>query len=544
MTDGWRGGRRSAPARVLVFGLATLLLSSCAPEPVAGWHPPHAAAIPGVSLVLAEAAEAPQSVAAEHEEGEVTDPAAAPDAVVVPDEATLGVLPGRIRNDGAAFAARFVYVPGVPEFNARINNELWAAIGSREAFAPEAFPTGAGLGERGCVPGSVSWNSAEVLARPETGPVGGAGTAVTCEITGAFGDLIEVRIRVVKGSTAAVTEDRTSVLFADVASGALLEAATEWNASAPEDLWRSAVELLRRQAGSLSSAPLTAPDASQLSLATEALESAVHTAGGGLLVTLQPGLVAVELEGLGVPRTEQPTLVRVEPATALAWSNEDYLELHRELDTPFTGVRASASSVPIDCSLLTCVALTYDDGPSEYTPRLLDTLRTEQARATFYMLGRKASGNADTILRVVGEGNEIGSHTMNHPDLTTIPVPEAVVQVRDAVAELERVSGHPVTTFRPPYGAVNDEIVAEVGMPSVHWSVDTNDWQVPGQAVVVERAVTGARPGGIVLFHDTHSDTVDAADEVIRGLRDRGFEMVTVTQLFDGSVPAGRVRER
>ncbi len=81
-------------------------------------------------------------------------------------------------------------------------------------------------------------------------------------------------------------------------------------------------------------------------------------------------------------------------------------------------------------------------------------------------------------------------------------------------------------------------------MPAILWNVDTNDWREPGQAALVERSAGSAGPGDIILFHDTHSDTVEAAGAVVRGLRDRGLELVTVTQLFGGQVPGGKVRSR
>lgn len=556
------GASRSGLSRSLHGGAlaavlcAALLLPACAREPVLDWEPPMREPVHGVALAAGEDAEAGAEEAAGRAGG--ADPRPEAEAASEPsasehrgpapttaDQRSLGLLPERLRNDELSLAARFVYVPGVPDFNERVDRELRAVIeASGLPYSPQAHPSDAGLSDRGCVPGSSHWAPAEVLARAETGPVGGSGTAIVCELAGAFGSLVEVRLRVVKGSAEAVSVDRTIVLFADLASGKTVEIVEEWSDAAPAELWLSAVELLRRAAGSLSTAPLAEPDAEQLALADAALGTARSTEGGGLLVTVPAGLASPELQGLGIERTEQPLRLRIEPATALAWSNPEYRDLHRELGTPFAGVAAAASTVPIDCDLLPCIAITYDDGPSDGTPQLLDTLRAEQARATFFMLGRQVAGRADTVARADAEGHEIGSHTMGHPDLTTLPLPEAAAQVLDAAAEVRRVTGRPVTMFRPPYGEVNDKIIEAVGMPAILWNIDTNDWREPGREALVERASGGADPGDIVLFHDTHSDTVAAAGDVVHALRDRGFELVTVTQLFGGQVPAGRVRSR
>lgn len=218
--------------------------------------------------------------------------------------------------------------------------------------------------------------------------------------------------------------------------------------------------------------------------------------------------------------------------------------MHAALDTPFSGVTGTPSRVPIDCDLIPCIALTYDDGPGPFTSRLVDTLVAERARATFLMLGDRVDAHVDTVARIIAEGNEIGSHTMTHPDLTELPLPEATAQVLDAADAIERASGEPVTLFRPPYGEVNDEIIDAVQLPAILWSIDTNDWQEPGEPALIERSVSAADPGDVILFHDIHSDSVEVASDVIRGMRDRGFETVTVTELFDGSVPEGRVSSR
>jgi len=133
---------------------------------------------------------------------------------------------------------------------------------------------------------------------------------------------------------------------------------------------------------------------------------------------------------------------------------------------------------------------------------------------------------------------------MSHPELTKLPVPAAVAQVKDAAAIIANAAGVPVTMYRPPFGAINDKLLHAVGMPAVLWSVDTNDWQDPGQDALVERSVPALKPGGIVLFHDTHEDSVSVAGRVIDGLWDRGFTLVTVSELFGGSVPAGKVFAR
>lgn len=568
--------QRRRLANLAVVVAAAVLLPACAPEPVTGWSPTGFSPVPGIVLASAQgvgssssepaaASDAPgasegEDPAAEGgtaaEGGAAAQGDAAKDDTTEgatatlaprPDQKQLGVYTGRLRNDATGVSARFVYLPGVPAFNDRMNQEIRAAISATgKPYSPQSYAPEQGRTERGCVPGSSTWSAIDVLQRVETGPVNGAGAAVVCDLVGAYGNLVEVRLRTVAGDAAAgaVTVDTLAVLFVDVASGEMIQVADEWNSSAAPELWRAVVELLRRDAGALSTAPVADPDEQQLALVSTALHTAEDTAEGGLVVTVPAGIAAPELAGLGIEVTTEPLELHVDQATASAWSNEQYRELHAQLGKPFVGFAAGIGAVHIDCKLIPCVAVTYDDGPSELTPQLLNTLAAEGARATFFMLSSHATSQPDVVAQALAAGNEIATHTINHPDLTMIPLPEAKAQVLNSAAVISGITGKPVTMFRPPYGEVNDPIIAAVGMPAILWSIDTNDWRLPGQQALIERSAGAARPGDIILFHDTHSDTVEAAGAVVRGLHDRGLELVTVTQLFGGHVPGGRVSSR
>ena len=554
-----RGAQRGRRPGVLAAACAgvlavTVSLAGCAPEPVAGWVPRSFSPVPGITLAsdlgvhvgsAVDQGGAANAGDGEDAPGEDRDPAEAAGPLDAPAQKQLGLYTGRIRNDEAGVAARFIYIPGVPEFNERMNQEIREAItATGKTYTPRVYAPEAGRTERGCVPGSSSWPATDVLSRVETGPSGGAGIAVACDVAGAYGDLIEVRLRTVAGDASAVVSDELTVLFVNVTSGQLLQIENQWSTAAAPELWRAVVELLRREAGALSTAPILDPDESQLALANAVLQTATTTDAGGLAVVVPAGIASPELAGLGIEATGESIELFIDPVTASTWANEEYAHLHAELGKPFVGIAAGVGSVPIDCGLIPCVAVTYDDGPSDLTPKLLQTLADEGARATFFMLSSHATSYPDTVKQALAAGNEIATHTVNHPDLTTLPLPEVKAQLLDSAAAISGITGRPITMFRPPYGEVNDKIIAEAGMPAILWSIDTNDWREPGQAALIERSAGVAGPGDIILFHDTHSDTVEAAGAVVRGLHDRGLELVTVTQLFGGQVPGGKVRSR
>jgi len=552
-----RGGRRARTCAIVVSLSCALILSACAPEPGASADPDD----PGLgsssvrtedppaqldgSPAPAEAEALAEVVAPDGSEPAETAGSDAPRTAEASSRTPKGLLGQRVLNTRARLAARLVYVPGVPKFNRIMDSRLRAAIRStKRAYSPQVFPRGAGLGERGCVRGSTRWSAAKVLSRPETGPRSGSGTAMTCEVLGASGDVVRVAVRTVRGSKRAIRRDRTRVFYADVSTGAAGEVKRLWRASAPEALWRMAVEQLRQRAGGAAGDPIAAPSTSQSRLASRALERARTTADGGLLVTLPSGIAAPELAELGVAGSSTATVVAVGRATADSWSSRLGRLLRSSANAPFSGVRVPASSVRLDCRLLPCVALSYDDGPGPYTAKLLKTLRSQRARATLFMVGPNAAARPSVVRRAVADGHELASHTMTHRDLTTLSSSAARSEVRRAASLIGRIAHRRITLYRPPYGAVDGRVIDAVGMPAILWSVDTNDWRRPGRTALIERSVPVVRPGGIILFHDIHPDSVAVAGEVVTGLRDRGFELVTVSHLFGGKVPRGRVSGR
>jgi len=177
------------------------------------------------------------------------------------------------------------------------------------------------------------------------------------------------------------------------------------------------------------------------------------------------------------------------------------------------------------------VALTFDDGPSVYTPQVMDVLRRKKVKATFFMLGDMVSRDPSAARRVLAAGHEIANHSSSHGLLP------GYSDISRASRTIRRATGFRPCLFRPPYGALNSSVVASVkdlGMKSVLWDVDTSDWSTPGTGTIRSR-ISGAGPGSIVLMHDgggPRSQTVAALAGAIHNLRSRGYRFVTVTKLL------------
>lgn len=189
------------------------------------------------------------------------------------------------------------------------------------------------------------------------------------------------------------------------------------------------------------------------------------------------------------------------------------------------------------------VALTYDDGPSQYTPEILSILRQHGGVATFFVVGSRVSGYADTVKSAYDMGCEIGNHTYSHQVLTKVGTPTIQSQVGATNSAVQNVIGVSPVVMRPPGGGHNPEVRSAVGMPVIMWSIDTLDWKTKNAASTQAAILNKVRDGDIVLMHDLYSQTAEASRVVIPELVRRGYQLVTVSELSDcrGAMAAGGV---
>ena len=189
------------------------------------------------------------------------------------------------------------------------------------------------------------------------------------------------------------------------------------------------------------------------------------------------------------------------------------------------------------------VALTFDDGPGPYTSQVLDELRSLHAHATFFVIGRNAKQSPGIVRALRDAGMVVGNHSWSHPLLTKLSLARQRAQVHRTQDLLEATIGERPRFFRPPMWAWNRttaRVVAEEGMIGVLFSVDTRDWSRPGVTAIVRQALT-ARDGQIIALHDAGGDreqTVRALPLIVKGLRARGLEPVTLDELV-GNISHG-----
>jgi peptidoglycan-N-acetylglucosamine deacetylase len=189
------------------------------------------------------------------------------------------------------------------------------------------------------------------------------------------------------------------------------------------------------------------------------------------------------------------------------------------------------------------VALTFDDGPGPYTLRILAILQRFHVRATFFEIGRQVRSYRGVTRRLAGAGMTIGDHTEDHLPLALLSPSRQALQI-DRAADAIAAAGAPAPSlFRPPYGsydAATMTVLRARRMLMVLWTVDTGDYARPGAKRIAYVAISGARPGAIILFHDgggDRSQTVVALARIIQRLQERGYALVSVAQLLADDPP-------
>ena len=208
------------------------------------------------------------------------------------------------------------------------------------------------------------------------------------------------------------------------------------------------------------------------------------------------------------------------------------------------------------------IALTFDDGPGEYTETLLDTVEKYNIHVTFFMLGQNVEGHESTIQRMVKLGCEIGNHTWDHPEQTlpNMDLDSVMQEFQKTDDALVKACGQAPTVCRAPYGAITDEQISAVGKPFFMWSTDSLDWKLMDADADYNQIMNDSSlgDGSVILMHDIHEPSVKCATEkLIPALIDQGYKLVTVSELaeakdvtlqsasysdfWDSSLQAGRV---
>lgn len=193
------------------------------------------------------------------------------------------------------------------------------------------------------------------------------------------------------------------------------------------------------------------------------------------------------------------------------------------------------------------IALTFDDGPrSSTTNRILDVLEKNGSAATFFIVGYNIENNVETIKRASQIGCEIANHSKEHRNLTKLSYSEIWEQVDSPNKKVKALTGIEPKLFRAPGGNYIG-VEADIGMPIIQWSIDTEDWKYKDAAKldrtpeqrdadlkkIADRVVNNAEKGDIILMHDIYDFTADLCEIMVPSLIEKGFKLVTVSEMYE-----------
>ena len=185
------------------------------------------------------------------------------------------------------------------------------------------------------------------------------------------------------------------------------------------------------------------------------------------------------------------------------------------------------------------VALTFDHSwGNKFTPSILDTLKANNIKVTFFIMGPWAQKYPEVAKRMAADGHEIASHGYRHQNYGDMSKEWVKEDIEKSHALIKEVTGVDAKLIRPPNGHYSQQSLkttAELGYQTIIWNIDSLDWKNPGRDVIVERVIKRLKPGGIILLHasDTPVQTADALPILLAKIKEQGYEIVTVSQLLE-----------
>ena len=187
------------------------------------------------------------------------------------------------------------------------------------------------------------------------------------------------------------------------------------------------------------------------------------------------------------------------------------------------------------------LALTFDDGPHpKFTQQLLALLKSENVKATFFVVGKMVEKNPDLLKDILANGNMVGNHTFSHVTLTKIPLNEIRAEYEACNDIVKDLAGYQMRYCRPPGGDYDRHVVraaTEQGLTTVLWTDDPGDYANPGTHVIEKKTLDRLSNGGIILLHDGVQETLDVLPQIIAYARDHNYRFVTVDELLDSLNP-------
>lgn len=180
------------------------------------------------------------------------------------------------------------------------------------------------------------------------------------------------------------------------------------------------------------------------------------------------------------------------------------------------------------------VAITFDDSPNKNkTNKILSYLDDNHFHATFFVVGERAKYNKDLLINIKNTGNEIGSHTYNHANMSRMTDEEIINDYQIMNDMYKSIFNENLNLIRPPYGSIKEKQLNLIDASFILWSLDTNDWRYRNSDYLVNYVVDNIKDGDIILFHDSYDSTVSAIEKLLPILYSKGYQVMSVSELLN-----------
>lgn len=181
------------------------------------------------------------------------------------------------------------------------------------------------------------------------------------------------------------------------------------------------------------------------------------------------------------------------------------------------------------------VALTFDDGPTEFTPRFLDLLKEHQIKATFFCIGKQIEKYPETFQRIIDEGHTIGNHTFSHSNSTGfLSTPKMITEIESCDEVMKNIGNIKTDLYRPPFGVTNPNIAKAIKRTrkiSIGWNVRSLDTITDDENKIYKRITGTLKKGSIILLHDTSEKTYRVLVDLLVFLEDKKYSTFTVDSI-------------
>jgi peptidoglycan/xylan/chitin deacetylase (PgdA/CDA1 family) len=181
------------------------------------------------------------------------------------------------------------------------------------------------------------------------------------------------------------------------------------------------------------------------------------------------------------------------------------------------------------------VALTFDDGPTEFTPKFLDILKANQVKATFFCIGKQIEKYPETFQRIINEGHTVGNHTLSHSNNTGFLSASKMVEEIEKCDEIISKTGNIKTDlYRPPFGVTNPNIakaIKKTHKKSIGWNVRSLDTVTEDEKKIYQKVTKGLKKGSIILLHDTSEKTYHVLVDLLLFLKDKKYSTFTIDSI-------------